>query len=169
MDATSTGNRWAPMSPEMFKDAIWWIIFSLVEFEFYRSQFWHHAQMIRNKTPCVEDVWIPTNQRICCLSAMWQSGKWDVVKQAVAAQVHVLPYSLDIRLYIIDKFRTNNEGKLVHAIQDFLIDQTKPVWCTFPNEHTDSSSSSSSESPRSNMYIGTSTIAERRFQYRASK
>ena len=173
----STTTRWKRVSLPMFEDAIWWIIFSMAEFQFFPGLFWHHTQMIRDHKYCPSDVWIPNPQRISVLSALWQSGQWHKVQKAFGHQLSGLPYSTCTKLAFNNKFQVENETKLIEAIQHFLQDQSKPVWTSLNHLDSESSSSESgvlfsSSSSRTasspNVYIGTSTESENRFKYRTS-
>ena len=105
----------------------------MAEFQYFPSLFWHHTQMIRDKKYCPSDVWIPNSQRIAVLAALWENGQWTRVQEAFVRQLSGVPYSTKTKLAFQNKFLKENQNKFIDAIQDYLREQSKPVWSIMPD------------------------------------
>ena len=161
------------MTPELFLDAVWWAIFNLVERLFFHTTFERNRKLLAMGCCSAADHWVPTNSRIACLVAIWDSGHWTYFQHEFRRRLIVLPFAPSTQMYIHTQFVRLVEPQLIEAIQHVLQDRADtndlPMWVASSQRclSDDLLSDSSSSSENNDHYIGTtSSSAQQRHQGR---
>ena len=127
MDSTQRPIKCLRVTSSMRQDVVYWLSFTMVEVEFLHNQHRQMLQQLRLGSNLSCDPWKPTSQRICFISAWYQSGMWQFVRPGIYKQLSGLPFSLMAKQHLLDRWDNHREHQFILAIQEYIADQSQPI------------------------------------------
>ena len=112
------GTQWLCLTPELFTDAVYWVIFSMTRMMFYPEDDLRVRR--RLEVRCLSDLWIPTKIRREVLVALYQTNRWRDVTDHVEFRISLLPYSASSKGKIILHYFSTAEPRLRSAVQEAI-------------------------------------------------
>ena len=112
------GTPWRCLTPELFTDAIYWVIFSMACMMFYPEDDLRVRRRLQAR--CLSDHSIPTKIRREVLLALYQTNRWRDVTDHVEFRITLLPYSASSKDKIILHFFSTAEPRLCRAVQEAI-------------------------------------------------
>ena len=165
------------LTPEMVKDCVFWIIFSIAQSEFFQDDFQRSRKWVALGAPLSTDHLIPTTQRVTVISILQESNRWGELRQAIDVALSVIPWSIETKHHIKRKFNHPVEEQLQRTITEYVedLEQHQPLFYYDLSESSDeefeefpfgwdrTQPATSSSSSSSSSYVGqtTSTIVSR--------
>ena len=167
------------LTPSMVKDAVFWVILSIYQGEFYPKEFQASRRWLAMGVKLSTDHLIPDAQRISCVSILYEANRWGEFRRAIDVGLSVLPFSIDMKERLKWIFNDRVEDQLIVTIQDYVtnLEQSSADPLFYWDMDSESSSSEDtnehpfswnrpSSASSSHVYTGSSANLSARQQYR---